>query len=63
MNKNNGWFKCSEELPESPQKVFVYTQSGEIFFSVYVEKWGFLYVPSFVTITHWQPLVLLPPVD
>nr|DAX17931.1 MAG TPA: Protein of unknown function (DUF551) [Caudoviricetes sp.] len=51
-----GWIKCSERLPEPPQKVLVYTQTGEIFLSPYLEKLGFSCAPFFLRITHWQPL-------
>lgn len=56
MSENNGWIKCSEQLPEPPQKVLVYTQTGEIFLSPYLEKLGFSCAPFFLRITHWQPL-------
>ena len=58
--QNNGWIKCSERLPEPPQKVLVYTQTGEIFLSPYLEKLGFSCAPFFLRITHWQPLPKRP---
>ncbi|MGV6989618.1 DUF551 domain-containing protein [Testudinibacter sp. P80/BLE/0925] len=74
-NKNNGWIKCSEQLPEKDKRVLIYNgyealaelcESKKVPGRLYWQtedfnlNYGECEQLSFDEVTHWQPLPSLP---